>query len=295
MSAPEPTGVIHDIGYRPYEGRRLGRGYALRSLYVQSLRHAYGLGRSARSKVMPVLLFVLMVIPAAVMVGVVNLVDMQAQVVPYTRYAMIMQAVIGIFLAAQAPVLVARDLRFATISLYFSRPPTRLDYVLAKYAAMASALFVLMGIPLAILYVGGLLAKFPAWPQTRDFALGLAGVVAFSLVLAGLGLLLAALTTRRGLGVAVIIGVLLVSFAGVSAVQGIAGVSGSDAVAGYAGIFSPFTLVDGFQAGALGADSSAVAGPPGTAGGIVFTLAMLAVIGGTFGLLALRYAKAASS
>ena len=52
------TGVIHDIGYRHYDGPRLGRGYLLRSLYVESLRGAYGLGRSAKSKVMPILLLV---------------------------------------------------------------------------------------------------------------------------------------------------------------------------------------------------------------------------------------------
>ena len=39
------TSIIHDIGYRHYEGRRLGRGYVLRSLYVHNLRAAFGLGR----------------------------------------------------------------------------------------------------------------------------------------------------------------------------------------------------------------------------------------------------------
>lgn len=287
--------MIHDIGYRPYEGSRLGRGYALRSLYVQSLRNAYGLGRSARSKVMPILLFGVMVVPAAIIDAVVNVVHLQSQPLPYSRYPIVLQAVVGIFLAAQAPVLVARDLRFRTITLYFSRPLTRLDYVAAKYAAMTSALFVLMAVPLAVLYAGGLLATFPAGRETADFVLGLAGVAAFSLVLAGIGLLLASATTRRGLGVAIIIGVLLVSFGAVSAVQGIADAQGSDRVAGYTGLFSPFTLVDGFQTWALGAESSAVAGPPGTVGGVVFTLAMLVLVAGSFGLLAFRYERAAAS
>ena len=35
---------IHNIGYRSYDGLRLGRSYATRSLYSQSLRGAYGLG-----------------------------------------------------------------------------------------------------------------------------------------------------------------------------------------------------------------------------------------------------------
>ena len=30
MSQPPETGVIHDIGFRHYDGPRLGRGYLLR-------------------------------------------------------------------------------------------------------------------------------------------------------------------------------------------------------------------------------------------------------------------------
>lgn len=41
---------IHNIGYRTYDGPRLGRSYATRSLYSQSLRGAYGLGRSVKSR-----------------------------------------------------------------------------------------------------------------------------------------------------------------------------------------------------------------------------------------------------
>ena len=53
MSEPStPTaraGAIHDIGYRHYDGARLGASYIRRSLFVETLRGAYGLGRSARS------------------------------------------------------------------------------------------------------------------------------------------------------------------------------------------------------------------------------------------------------
>ncbi len=45
--------VIHDIGYQRYDGPRLGRAYAVRSLYVHGVRTAFGLGRGAKSKVFP--------------------------------------------------------------------------------------------------------------------------------------------------------------------------------------------------------------------------------------------------
>ena len=65
-TSPTRTGAIHDIGYRHYDGPRLGASYIRRSLFVETLRGAYGLGRSARSKVMPFLLLAVMVLPAVV-------------------------------------------------------------------------------------------------------------------------------------------------------------------------------------------------------------------------------------
>ena len=52
MSEATPSGAIHDIGYRRYEGPRLGASYIRRSLFLETLRGSFGLGRSARSKIM---------------------------------------------------------------------------------------------------------------------------------------------------------------------------------------------------------------------------------------------------
>ena len=52
MSALPPitrAGHIYDLGYRRYEGPRLGRAHAIRSLVVHSFRTTYGLGRSGRA------------------------------------------------------------------------------------------------------------------------------------------------------------------------------------------------------------------------------------------------------
>jgi ABC-2 type transport system permease protein len=293
-AAPAGSGVIHDIGYRHYDGPRLGRAAVLRSLFVQSLRGAYGLGRSAKSKVMPMLLLVVMCIPALVIAAVVNALHQTTP--PYTSYAMFLQAVVAIFVAAQAPQLVSRDLRFRLTSLYFSRPLRRLDYVVAKYAAMVCALLVLLVAPLTILYAGALLARLPFAAETRHYLLGVAGAVFFALVLAGVGLLIAAFTPRRGLGVAAVIAVLLVTYSAVTVVQGIAAEQqGQRTLAGYAGLFSPFPLVDGVQVWLLHATPSTPAGPPGTAGGLIFLATTAAVVAGSFGLLVLRYRKVSIS
>ncbi|MFG2224777.1 ABC transporter permease [Streptomyces sp. NPDC048644] len=285
--------VIHNIGYRHYDGPRLGRAYARRSLFSQSLRGAYGLGRSAKSKVLPMLLFAVMCLPAAIMVAVTVVTKASSLPVGYTRYAIYVQAVIGLYLAAQAPQSVSRDLRFKTVPLYFSRPIERVDYVVAKFAAMASALFLLTGAPLVILYVGALLAKLDFLDQTKGLAQGLVSIALLSLLFAGIGLVVSALTPRRGFGVAAVIAVLTIPYGAVSAVQGIAFVQGNEAAAGWLGLFSPITLIDGVQTKFLGGTSSFPNGlEPSTAAGYVYLLVTLGVIAGCYALLMRRYRKA---
>ncbi|WP_267243516.1 ABC transporter permease [Streptomyces sp. PR69] len=293
MSADTAT-QIHNIGYRNYEGPRLGRAYARRSLYSQSLRGAYGLGRSAKSKVLPMILFGVMCLPAAIIVAVAVATDLDDLPVDYTRYAIVMQAVIGLYLAAQAPQTVSRDLRFKTVPLYFSRPIERVDYVLAKYGAMATALFILTGAPLLILYLGSLLAKMDLSEQTLELGQGLVSVGLLSLLFGGIGLVMAALTPRRGFGVAAVIATLTITYGAVSTVQAIALETGSTNAVQWLGLFSPITLIDGVQSAFLGAATAFPGGSsaaPGAGAGVVYLLVVLALIAGSYGILMRRYRK----
>ncbi|MET9465378.1 ABC transporter permease subunit [Streptomyces sp. NPDC006544] len=292
--APDTSTQIHNIGYRSYEGPRLGRAYARTSLFSQSLRGAYGLGRSAKSKVLPMLLFAVMCVPALILVAVAIAVPGSTDLpIKYTTYALTTQVIIGLYLASQAPQSVSRDLRFKTVPLYFSRPIERGDYVVAKFAAMASALFILTSTPLLIMYIGSLLAKFDFGDQTKGFGQGLVSVLLLSLLFSGLGLIMAALTPRRGFGVAAIIAVLLIPYGAVTAVQGIAYNTGSTGVVEWLGLFSPISLIDGFQAAFLGA-TSAFPGQeaPPAAAGTVYLLVILGLIAGSYAALMARYRKA---
>ncbi|MFF3397137.1 ABC transporter permease [Streptomyces sp. NPDC002659] len=286
------TTRIHNIGYRNYEGPRLGRAYARRSLYSQSLRGAYGLGRSAKSKVLPMILFAVMCLPAAIIVAVAVATKLKDLPLDYTRYAIVTQAVIGLFLAAQAPQSVSRDLRFKTVPLYFSRPIERIDYVLAKYGAMASALFVLTAAPLVVLYIGSLLAKMDFADQTKGFAQGMVSVALLSVLFGGIGLVMAALTPRRGFGVAAVIATMTITYGAVSTVQAIAWETGSPEVIKWLGLFSPVTLIDGVQTAFLGATSAfpGEAGP-GAGPGMVYLLVVLALVAGSYAVLMRRYRK----
>lgn len=293
MSTSSPaTGVIHDIGYRHYDGERRGRSYIRRSLFVDSLKGAYGLGRSARYKVMPMILLAVMCLPAGAIVAITAVTNGVELVGNYTSYLLNLQLVVLIFVASQAPTTVSRDLRFSVMSLYFSRPLERVDYVASKYAAMASALFVLAAAPLTIMFAGAMVIGLPIAEQIPDYLRAVAGAALLSLILGGIGLVIAAITPRRGLAVAAIIAVLLVLSGVQGVLRGIAEAEGLDG-APYFGLLSPFTLVQGVQSALLGG-SSPVIDPPGVTGALAFTAAALILILLCFALLFWRYRRVAA-
>jgi ABC-2 type transport system permease protein len=287
---PEPTGVIHDIGYRHYEGARLGRGSAFAALAVHSLRGAFGLGRTARAKIMPLLLVAIMLLPAVVSIAIMALVKQQGM--GYHNYASIMQPVLAIFLAAQAPYLVAPDLRFRVLPLYLSRPLAMIDYLGAKLAAMSVAMFLVLAVPLTLLFAGELLVDLPGPPHTAEYFSALGGGVILAVLLASLGLALASFTPRRGLGVASVIAFYLFTSVVSVVFFGVFMSLGRDAAAKWAMLINPFFLVDSVQVALFGTAPSNGEGYPPGLWPCLFVLMVLAVA--TVGLV-LRYRKAASS
>ncbi|MGH3348796.1 MAG: ABC transporter permease subunit [Nocardioides sp.] len=289
-----PTGAIHDIGYRHYDGPRLGASYIRRSLYLDTLRGAFGLGRSARSKVMPFLLLALMVLPAVTIGIVTGYFGFDELPLDYVRYTFAFQVAITIFLGSQSPAAMSRDLRFRVAPLYFSRPLSRQQYVQAKFAGLSTALFILTALPLTLLLAGAMLAKLPLDEQLPDYLRSMAGALVLSVVLAGIGLVVAAMTPRRGLGVAAVVGVLLVLSGIQATVRGLAEEFGNDTFAGYAGLISPFSLVDGVVATAFQGESVMGTPPAGVLMGAVFCLVVVAIVAGCYAALLARYRKALS-
>jgi ABC-2 type transport system permease protein len=193
------TGVIHDIGYRRYTGRRLGRAQIVRALYWHSLRSAFGLGRGAKAKIVPVIVFAIMCLPA--IANAVAVANGNARLVPYDTYVFQLRVVLMIiFVAAQAPELVSRDLRSHVLPLYFCRPLRRMDYPLAKLAAFITACLIILEIPLLLLYLGTVAQSHgphAIWVQTRAFIPGLLIGLMWAVLLAAIGLVLASLSGRR--------------------------------------------------------------------------------------------------
>jgi ABC-2 type transport system permease protein len=294
-SSEQPTGVIHDLGYRPYAGPRLGSREIAWSFFVTGLRNTFGLGRSGRSKVLPMTLFAMMLLPALILVGVLvqakDVLGLDSQIVSYSTYPLTTQLLISVFVAAQAPALISRDLRFRSITLYLARPMPRAVYVLVRLASLAAATLVLVGVPLLLLYLGGLLADLPAGRETGRFLGGIVGAVLLALLLSCLSALVAALTVRRGLAVAGVIVVLLVSYTVVTTVQGIAIGTGHPRVGEVAGLFSPFTLVNGVQRALFDVPRATPTPPDGAAMGALYVVVVLLTVAGSVAALLARYRR----
>jgi ABC-2 type transport system permease protein len=294
-SEVRPTGVIHDIGYRPYTGPRLGEGAVAWSLFRTGYRHCFGLGRSPKSKVLPMILVAAMVLPAVILVAILvqakEALGLTGQIVPYSRYAIVTQVVISVFVAAQAPALISRDLRFRTITLYLARPLRRSTYVLVRMASLTAAVFTLIAVPILVLYLGGLLADLAIAAETRKFLAAMVGAALLAGLLAGVAALISAVTTRRGLAVAAVIIVLVLSYTVVAAVQDIAINEGERRLAEVVGLLSPYTLMDGLQVWLFDVVASTQAPPTGNLGLLYLTVAVIVLAGSVIGML-MRYDRA---
>lgn len=288
-----PGGVIHDIGYRPYHGPRLGEGRVFGALYLTSLRNAYGLGRSGRSKVLPFLLLGLNLIPMIIIVAIMVATGIQSLPFDYAYYVVFVQILVSTFAAAQGPVIFSRDLRFGSIVLYLARPMGSATYAVARWAGLATAIFGFVTLPLVLMYAGALLAKLDFADNTEEVIQAIGFSLVLSLMLASVCGLFAALTVRRGFAVVGSIGVLIFGSAVVSVIQGVAWDNGSDGVAEVAGLFSPYTLYSGMVDGLTATTAGAIVVPDGAMALLYLLVGLLVGIGGLL-LLVLRYRKVAS-
>ena len=219
--------------------------------------------------------------------------------ITYTEYLSRLWLPIALFVAGSAPYAVSRDLRYGVLPLYMSRPMVRTDYVWARYGGLAIAMFLITAGPQTLLLIGALLAKMPVGDQLTGWLGGLLASAVLAVLLAAIGLVIAAFTPRRGLGVAAIITTLLV-LAGVSlALSGIAqpepvppGGSPKNAAV-LAGVIGPFRLIDGLAHRVLGVDATIAEFAPSTAGQTaLFALVYLVLVAGAGLLVLRRYRKA---
>jgi ABC-2 type transport system permease protein len=207
--------------------------------------------------------------------------------------------IMTIFLAAQAPELVSRDLRSRVLPLYFSRPLRRGDYPLAKYAAFLLACLAMVEIPLLLLYLGNIISAgggHAVWLQTQQLAGGLAVGLALAVLMSAISLALASMSGRRAYATGA---VAIFSFFTWTLTliidktsQAHPGLVAGPVTSGQrlAGLINPFTVVDGVRQW-LGGTAAGPLSAPGHYGA-VYGVLFLVLLAASLTVFATRYRRA---
>lgn len=248
---------IYDLGYRRYEGARLGRRHAILALYIESLRGAFGLGRSAAAKVAPALLIGFATVPALVQLIVGALVPLDAELVPAEEYYGVIKYLLALYCAVVAPDIAGRDQRNRSLTLYFSRAISRSDYAAGKLAAMTTAMLLVTLLPQAILFSANALTTqdfggylMDEWPQVLAI---LGSALLGSALIASIGVAIAAYTPHRAFATVAIV----VAFILPLVIAGIMVFEIGTEVTRAAVFLSPMDLIDGSTRWIFGAGADA--------------------------------------
>jgi ABC-2 type transport system permease protein len=301
VTAPGLTpaaGNIYDLGYRGYDGPRLGRPTVALGLLRLTLREAYGIGRGGRAKIAPFILLALAVFPAVLAVAFKALAA-QAGVgeqferevpIRHDTYEGVTSLFVMLFVAAQAPELFGRDLRYGVLPLYFSRVLTRVDYALGRTGGLFLAILIVTLVPQLLLSLGSVLAGAdPVSGLTKDLPdipRYLVVSVLQAGVYAGVAAVVAAYIPRRAYSVATIIALFIVP----PIVIGIFSAMSASDTARILLLASPGDVVDGVNSAvfgpiSIGNQTIIVAALPGW----IYIVAALAFIAGSVAIVLRRY------
>ena len=203
-------GEVYDRGYQHYLGERLGRGHAIWALITYSMKRALGIKQSWTAKVIPIILYLAAIGTVLIVIGIEAFVSSvtEESVMDYPDYFFFVFVINGAFVATVAPEMVCGDRRENVLALYFSRAISRLDYVLAKLAAVAILTTTISVVPPVFLWLfRQLLADRPLTALTENIGdLGKVILVGclIALYLGCGGLMISTFTGRRSIATAVI-------------------------------------------------------------------------------------------
>jgi ABC-2 type transport system permease protein len=201
---------IYDQGYRRYTGPRTGMAGSMRTLVKYSLRHAIGLGRAARYKVIPLAIIGMAYLPAAVFVGLAALlpIDTEEFLPTYAEYYGFVSATIYLLAGFVAPELLCADRRTGLLGVYLASPLDRPNYLIGKAIAvfiMLSA--VTLGPPLLMLIAFSLQNMGPDgfWQWIETFVLIVVSSAVLGILYTAIGLAVSATTDRIPVATATIL------------------------------------------------------------------------------------------
>jgi ABC-2 type transport system permease protein len=242
-------GEVYDRGYQHYTGPRLGRSHAFRALTGYSMKRALGSKKRWTAKVVPVILYVAVALLVIIPLGIQAFID-SAEVLQYWDFFSVAWLILGVFVATIAPEMLCGDRREKTLILYFSRPITRLDYLLAKLLATALLTLTITLVPLAVFWLGRQLLEDSPVSAMGDHIGDLVKIAVVCAVvsayLGALGLVVSSFTGRKAIAVGVIIVAFIFTNIFADVLQE---VFGNEDQKAWFGLISPFETISGFVFG----------------------------------------------
>lgn len=240
------AGTIYDLGYQHYQGERLGRANAVRTLTGYSFRAAFGRGRGEKAVIIPLIMILLAFGPAFIQITLAAAMK-QPTLIRFEQQFQAVGILLALFVAAQAPELVSTDRQHRVLPLYLSRAIHATDYAFAKLIAFFGALMILTAGPELAMWVAKILLdpspKQGFLDNWHSLAPIVGGSVVASLYLASIGLTLASFAARRAFGSAAVIAFFLL----MPAASGITGEILKGDARRWSLLGNPFVSIVGFS------------------------------------------------
>jgi ABC-2 type transport system permease protein len=217
------TGTVFDIGYQPYTGVREGRSRGRLAIYKDGLRTALGLGRGARSLILPWFFIVVLTAIGLVMAIVAGAAErlggpgaaQEVGLPSFSDFYSMASVLLFVFAAVVGPDLLSPDRRNGVINLYLVRPVTGTDYIIARWAAFLTVMLAAAWLPQIVLFLGlaggdplpgAYLEKH--WADIPRFLLAGAAMAVFYATIA---MLTASFTSRRAYASVFLVGLFVVT------------------------------------------------------------------------------------
>ncbi len=240
------SSAIYDLGYQRYAGVKHGRAHAVRTLVLFSLRAAFGMGRGEQARRVPILVAVIVFLPALVQIGVASATNM-INFISYANYLEFTGFAIALFVASQAPELIVTDKNNGALTLYLSRPIKATDYAWSKLLALWAATAVLTLGPQLMLFTARVFLPASPWTAFKDEWMKLlpilGGSILVALFFAAVALALSSFAVKRAFGSASVIAFFLLS----PALSSITQVISAGAIKRWAVMLNPVTVVSGYS------------------------------------------------
>lgn len=207
------TGAVYDLGYSPYDGARLGRSGARRTVFGDGLRRVMGIRRKGRRKILPWLLVIVAVLPPIAFVGISFFIPIDVgetfdAAQQHSQFFALGGTIAMLFTALAAPELLIPDRRDGVLSMLSSRPMTSNDYLGARFASLVTIVGAFLLGPQLVLYIGqagvdpdgllqGLIDGLPNLPKVLFVA------AIYTVAFVPLGFVVASLSNRKGIAASV--------------------------------------------------------------------------------------------